>query len=94
MTTEQRAILLGHASDLESGHHGLPGVATSGGRLYQGDGFQYVVEELPTGTRPLKKPSPRTLGLRRLTNEELRRIAAMNPPPAVWFDEDQEIPFA
>lgn len=27
MTTEERTILLGHASDLESGHHGLPGVA-------------------------------------------------------------------
>ena len=27
MTTESRTILLGHASDLESGHHGLPGVA-------------------------------------------------------------------
>lgn len=27
MTTEERTILLGHASDLEAGHHGLPGVA-------------------------------------------------------------------
>lgn len=27
MTTEDRTILLGHAADLEAGHHGLPGVS-------------------------------------------------------------------
>lgn len=53
----------------------------------------YFVEELPPGAKPLPRPSPRTVGLRQLTNDELRRIAAMNPPPVVWFDEDQEIPF-
>jgi hypothetical protein len=70
------------------------GAYTTGGKLVTNeDGFSYVVEELPPGCKPLPRPD-RHRGMRQLTNEELRRIAAMNPPPPVWFDEDQEIPFA
>lgn len=61
----------------------------------------YHIEEFPEkyraqieSHRNLERAEQRHRGMRRLTNEELRRIAAMNPPPPVWFDEDQEIPFA
>lgn len=65
------------------------------------EGHFYFVEEIPEQFRDVVKEHRRSelaairhRGMRRLTNEELRRIAAMNPPPPVWFDEDQEIPFA
>jgi hypothetical protein len=42
--------------------------------------------------RPLAKPN-RTSPLRVLTNAELKRIAASNPPPAAWFEGEEERPF-
>jgi hypothetical protein len=42
--------------------------------------------------KPLRRPS-RTRPIRDLTNEQLERIAAVNRPPAEWFEADEERPF-
>lgn len=42
--------------------------------------------------RPLTHAN-RTRPLRQLTNEELKRIAASNPPPPAWFEGEEERPF-
>lgn len=42
--------------------------------------------------KPLTRPR-RTRPIRDLTNEQLKRIATVNRPPAEWFLEDEERPF-
>jgi hypothetical protein len=42
--------------------------------------------------RALRRPQ-RLQPVRRVTQAELVRIAARNPPPAEWFDGEEECPF-
>lgn len=42
--------------------------------------------------KPLQPPN-RTRPLRHLSQDELKRIAAANPPPASWFEGNEEYPF-
>jgi hypothetical protein len=51
-----------------------------------------LVRHFVIGTRPPRRPN-RTAPIRKLSNEHLRRIAAKNPPPQKWFDEEEGCPF-
>ncbi|MSR59807.1 MAG: hypothetical protein EXS05_19580 [Planctomycetaceae bacterium] len=42
--------------------------------------------------KPLRRP-PRTRPERDLTNDQLKRIAAVNPPPSDWYTHDEDRPF-
>jgi hypothetical protein len=42
--------------------------------------------------KPLRRPN-RTAPARQLTNEQLKRIAAANPPASDWFEGEEERPF-
>jgi hypothetical protein len=42
--------------------------------------------------KPLHRPN-RTRPIRVVTNEELKRIAAENPPPPEWFEGEEDRPF-
>ena len=42
--------------------------------------------------KPLHRPN-RTRPIRILSGDDLKQIAAQNPPPAEWFDGEDERPF-
>jgi hypothetical protein len=82
--------------------HALPGAVTEIAiRLGTSPGVARTVETFSGridvikpywSQKPLQGPN-RTRPLRQLTNAELKRIAAAHPPPAEWFEGEEECPF-
>lgn len=52
--------------------------------------FELIKDKL--SEKQLRRPN-RSVPRRLLSNEELKRIAEANPPPANWLEGDEECPF-